>query len=159
MRRILTAATLSVILFPIELAHAGARQDAVTVMPNDPAGRKLQEDWGFSDAIVTGDTVFLSGVVAGPREGETDLQIAYGRAFERISKILERAGASWDDVVDITTFHTDIKAQFQAIREVKDRFVKPPFPAWTAIQVVRLGPDNGITEIKVIAKLPKTGVK
>jgi hypothetical protein len=34
-------------------------------------------------------------------------------------------------------------------------YVKPPFPAWTAIQVSRLIPTNGITEIKIVAKLRK----
>jgi enamine deaminase RidA (YjgF/YER057c/UK114 family) len=65
------------------------------------------EPSGFADAIVTGDTIYLSGVVAGVREGETDLQVGYTRAFERIGDILKKAGASWDDVAEITSFHTD----------------------------------------------------
>jgi enamine deaminase RidA (YjgF/YER057c/UK114 family) len=137
------------------VAFAGARQDARTLMPSDPAALKIWEDWGFSDAIVTGDTVYLSGVVAGVREGETDLRLAYTRAFERIGEILKNAGASWDDVVDITSFHTDLTTQMPAIIAVKKNYVKPPFPAWTAIQVSRLIPPNGITEIKVVAKLRK----
>jgi hypothetical protein len=42
-----------------------------------------------------------------------------------------------------------------AIVTVKNRFVKAPFPAWTAIQISRLIADNGITEIKIVAKLRK----
>jgi hypothetical protein len=42
-----------------------------------------------------------------------------------------------------------------AIVAVKNNYVKPPFPAWTAIQVSRLIPTNGITEIKIVAKLRK----
>jgi enamine deaminase RidA (YjgF/YER057c/UK114 family) len=136
-------------------ALAGARQDAKVVMTSDPAALKFEQDWGFADAIVTGDTIYLSGDVAGPREGETDLQLGYTRAFDRIGEILKKAGASWDDVVDITTFHTDLTTQMPAIIAVKNHYVKPPFPAWTAIQVSRLIPTNGITEIKVVAKLPK----
>ena len=136
-------------------ALSGTRQEARTFMPSDPASAKLWEDWGFSDAIVTGDTVYLSGVVAGVREGETDLRLAYTRAFERIGEILKNAGASWDDVVEITSFHTDLTTQMPAIVAVKKNYVKPPFPAWTAIQVARLIPPNGITEIKVVAKLRK----
>lgn len=142
--------TLSVCTVP---AAAGTRQDALVVMPSDPAALKLEQDWGFSDAIVTGDTIYLSGVVAGVREGETDLKAGYTRAFERIGDILKKSGASWDDVVDITSFHTDLTTQMPAIVAVKNNYVKPPFPAWTAIQVSRLIPSNGITEIKVIAKL------
>jgi len=135
-------------------AFAGARQQATIVMPENPAAREMLEAWGFADAIVAGDTVYLSGVVVGLRPGESDLEAAYGRAFEQIGAILKRAGANWDDVVDITSFHTDLTTQMPAIVAVKNRYVKPPFPAWTAIGITRLIPDRGITEIKIVAKLP-----
>jgi enamine deaminase RidA (YjgF/YER057c/UK114 family) len=153
--RLLLFAFFSVISSSSVPAFAGARQDAKVLMPSDPGYLKVEQDWGFSDALVTGDTVYLSGVVAGVREGETDLRAAYTRAFERISEVLKSAGASWDDVVDITTFHTDVTAQMPAIIAVKNNYVKPPFPTWTAIQVSRLIPPNGITEIKITAKLRK----
>jgi enamine deaminase RidA (YjgF/YER057c/UK114 family) len=124
-------------------------------MPSDPASLKIGEDWGFSDAVVTGDTIYLSGVVVGVREGEIDLRLGYTRAFERISAILRNAGATWDDVVEITSFHTDLTTQMPAMVAVKRNYVKSPFPAWTAIQVSRLIPTNGITEIKIVAKLRK----
>ena len=77
------------------------------------------------------------------------------RAFERIGEILKNAGASWDDVVEIMSFHTDLTTQMPAIVAVKNVYVKSTFPAWTAIQVSRLIPSNGITEIKIVAKLKK----
>jgi hypothetical protein len=40
-----------------------------------------------------------------------------------------------------------------AIVTVKNRYIKAPFPAWTAIQVARLIPTNGITEIKIVARV------
>jgi enamine deaminase RidA (YjgF/YER057c/UK114 family) len=153
--RLVLLALFSVISLASTLVVAGARQDAKVLMPSDPSSLKVEQDWGYSDAIVTGDTIYLSGVVAGVREGETDLRVAYTRAFERIGGILKNAGASWDDVVDITTFHTDLTTQMPAIVAVKNNYVKPPYPAWTAIQVSRLIPTNGITEIKIVAKLRK----
>jgi enamine deaminase RidA (YjgF/YER057c/UK114 family) len=132
--------------------QAGARQEGRAVMAADAQERKFQQDWGYASALVSGDTVYLSGVVAGVREGETDLRVAYARAFERIGQVLADAGVTWDDVVDITSFHTDLTTQMPAIVEVKNRYVKPPFPAWTAIQVARLIPGNGITEIKIVAR-------
>jgi enamine deaminase RidA (YjgF/YER057c/UK114 family) len=41
-----------------------------------------------------------------------------------------------------------------AITAVKNRYIRAPFPAWTAIGVSRLIPDKGLTEIKMVAKLP-----
>src|SRR5689334_17306587 len=96
-------------------ARADVRAHALVLMPDDPAARKFADDWGFSDAIVVGDTIYLSGVVAGLHEGETSLEPAYTRAFERIGAILRHAGASWDDVVEMTTFHTDLTTQMPAI--------------------------------------------
>jgi enamine deaminase RidA (YjgF/YER057c/UK114 family) len=152
MRRVSSALILGA-CWASAFAFAGARQDAKVLMAPDPASLKLQQDWGFSDAVVTGDTIYLSGVVAGVREGETDLKLGYTRAFERISAILKDAGASWDDVVDLTSFHTDLTTQMPAMVAVKNNYVKQPFPAWTAIQVSRLIPTNGITEIKIVAKI------
>lgn len=135
-------------------ASAGARDEAKVIMPDNPDSLKTRMNWGFSDAIVVGDTVYLSGVVAGTKDGDVSLEDAYTRAFDKIGAILKKAGASWDDVVEITSYHTDVKAQMPAIVAVKNKFIRAPFPAWTAIQVVRLIPDKGITEIKLVAKLP-----
>jgi len=136
-------------------AQAGSRQQATVLLSEDPGERKFQQDWGYADAVIAGDTVYLSGVVAGLRDGETDLKLAYDRAFARIGKVLERSGASWDDVVDMTSFHTDLTTQMPAIVAVKKKYMRDPPPAWTAIGVSRLIPNSGITEIKIVAKLPR----
>jgi len=147
-------AALAAVLLPAA-AQAGAREQATVLMPEDDRARAIFEEWGFSDAVVTGDTVYLSGVVVGLRPGDTDMDAAFTRVFDRIGSILQRAGVSWDDVVDMTSYHTDLPAQLDTMVKVKHRYVKPPFHAWTAIQVTRLVPDNGIAEIKVVAKKPK----
>jgi enamine deaminase RidA (YjgF/YER057c/UK114 family) len=136
-------------------AHAGVRQQARVLLSEDPEERKFQQDWGYADAVIAGDTVYLSGVVAGLRPGETDLKLAYERAFARIGAVLKRSGAGWDDVVDITSFHTDLTTQMPAIVAVKKKYIGDPPPAWTAIGVSRLIPNTGISEIKMIAKLPR----
>jgi enamine deaminase RidA (YjgF/YER057c/UK114 family) len=134
-------------------AVAGERQRSTVLMSENPQGRKFQEEWGYNDAIVAGDTIYLSGIVVGQRDGET-MEAAYERTYGQIAAILKRAGASWDDVVDITSFHTEITAQMPAIVAVHKRFVKAPYPAWTAIDVDRLIPERGITEIKIVARRP-----
>jgi enamine deaminase RidA (YjgF/YER057c/UK114 family) len=142
-------------LLLIPSAHADTRQDAKVVMDSDAEEAKYQAEWGYASAIRVGDTIYLSGVVAGVRKGETDLTLGYERAFKKIGETLRSAGASWDDVIDITTFHTDLTTQMPAIIAVKNRYIKAPFPAWTAIQVARLIPTNGITEIKIVAKVSR----
>lgn len=145
---------LALVAAPVA-ANAGARQQATVLLSEDPQLQKIQQEWGFADAVVTGDTVYLSGVVAGLRPGETDLKLPYERAFEAIAKTLARSGLGWDDVVDITSFHTDLTTQMPAMVAVKNQYVKGPPPAWTAIQVARLIPNTGLTEIKIVAKRPR----
>jgi enamine deaminase RidA (YjgF/YER057c/UK114 family) len=133
-------------------ATAGARDSATVLMTEHPIGLKYEKEWGFCDVIIAGDTAYLSGVVAVTRDGDANLEAAYTRAFDQIAAILKKANLSWDDVVEITSYHTDVTAQMPAIVAVKNKYVRAPFPAWTAIQVVRLIPDKGITEIKLVAK-------
>lgn len=137
-----------------ERSSTGERARATVLMSEDPATLALQKANGFADAVVAGRDVYLSGAMTTLEAGETDLEAAYVRTFEAIARTLKNAGASWDDVVEITSFHTDLTSQMPAIVAVKSRYVKEPHAAWTAIGVSRLVADAGITEIKVIAKLP-----
>ena len=134
-------------------AAAQARRQGTVLMSEDEGSRRFQEEWGYSDAVIAGDTIYLSGVVVGQRQGET-LEAAYDRTYRQIGAILRRAGAGWDDVVDMTSYHTDVTAQMPAIVAVHRRYVTAPFPAWTAIDVDRLIPERGITEIKIVARRP-----
>ena len=136
-------------------AGATARDPANVLMPENPEARAFQEAVGYATAVIAGDTIYLSGVVAGPAKGESDLAPGYERAFAHIAATLARAGASWDDVVDITTFHTDLAAHIDGFAAVKNRHVKAPFPAWTAIGVSRLYEPTAVVEIKVVARVVK----
>jgi enamine deaminase RidA (YjgF/YER057c/UK114 family) len=133
-------------------ATAAPRAGTTVLMPTDAGMRKTWEEWGFAEAVVRGDMVYLSGVVAALRPGETDPAAAYDRTFRAIASILERARSSWDDVIDMTSYHVDVTAGFDTFRAVKDRHIKAPFPAWTAIDVDRLIPEGGLVEIKVVAQ-------
>ena len=134
-------------------AGAGERQRSTVLMSESEGGRKSQEALGYNDAIVAGDTIYLSGVVVGMRPGDSDMEAAYERVYQRIGATLKRAGASWDDVVDISSFHSDVEGQIEKMAAVHKRHVKAPYPAWTAIGVARIL-GGGITEIKIVAKRP-----
>ena len=139
-------------------AWLGARQDATVLMSTNDEARAFQEEYGFSDAIIVGDMIYLSGIVVGQASGEP-LEASYDRTYRQIGAILKRAGASWDDVVDMTSYHTDLGAQLPEMKAAQKKHVKAPFPAWTAIQVVRLVPDGGLTEIKITAKKTRSGAR
>ena len=131
-----------------------ARRPENVVMPTAPEHRRITTEWGFADAVIDGDRVWLSGVVAGLRRGETiaDQEAAYDRAWKMLGDVLERSGSGFDGVVELTTFHTDLPAQMDSFVKVKHRYIREPFPAWTAIDIDRLVPDNGLVEIKLVAR-------
>lgn len=147
-----TALALAALIAPQAVEAQTGRQAATVIMPEDKTGLEFQNAVGFADAIVTGDTIYLSGVVAGPAPGETGLASGFDRAFAQIGKVLERSGVSWDDVVDMTTFHTDLAGQVDAFVEVNNRYVEAPFSTWTAIGISALYEPTAVTEIKVVAK-------
>src|SRR4051794_40327562 len=89
----------------------GSRRNATTIMSTDERTRQFQEDWGYSEATAAGRLVFVSGVVAALRPGESSLEPAYTRAFEQIAQSLGRLGCTWGDVVELTSFHTDLTTQ------------------------------------------------
>jgi enamine deaminase RidA (YjgF/YER057c/UK114 family) len=131
-----------------------ARLPEDVVLPLQEEQRREQEEWVYADAVIDGDQIWLSGVVAGLRPGETlaDQEAAYDRAFKRIGDVLERARASFDSIVELTTFHNDLPAQIDGFKRVKNRYIRGPFPAWTAIDIDRLVPDWGLVEIKIVAR-------
>jgi enamine deaminase RidA (YjgF/YER057c/UK114 family) len=131
-----------------------ARHPENVVVPAEADDRRELDDWGYAEAVIDGDRIWLSGVVAGLRPGETmaDQEAAYERAFRGLGDVLNRSGSSFDGIVEITSFHTDLPAQIEAFKKVKHRYIRGPFPAWTAIDIDRLVPDRGLVEIKLVAR-------
>ncbi len=123
-----------------------------------PADRHaLYEAHGYSAAIRSGDILFVSGQVGSRADGspEPDFDRQVRLAFANLEATLAAAGCTFDDIVDVTTFHTDPEAQFATIMTVKNEiFSQPPHPNWTAIGVNWLAGFD--FEIKVIARIPAT---
>lgn len=134
---------------------ARAEDTKQTLMPESPEGRAFQEFAGFSDAVIHGDTIHLSGVVAGPAPGEDSLTPGYERAFARLDGIIKRLGATWDDVLVFDSFHKGIvRDQVEALLPIKNRYIKAPFPTWTAVGVSDLYDPGAVTEIKLTLRKP-----
>jgi len=122
-----------------------------------PANRHaLYDAHGYSAAIRSGDLLFVSGQVGSREDGtpEPDFTEQVRRAFANLKATLAAGGCDFDDIVDVTTFHTDPENQFEAIMKVKNEvFPLPPYPNWTAVGVNWLAGFD--FEIKVIASIPR----
>lgn len=117
----------------------------------------LYEEHRYSAAIRSGDLLFVSGQVGSRGDGtpEPDFERQVQLAFDNLKAALDAAGCTFDDLVDVTTFHTDPDSQFATIMDVRQRnFTKPPYPNWTAVGVNWLAGFD--FEIKVIARIPES---
>lgn len=124
--------------------------------PIFPANRHaLYEAHGYSAAMRSGDLLFVSGQVGSRADGtpEPDFAAQVQLAFDNLRATLAAAGCTFDDLIDVTTFHTDPENQFATIMNVKEAiFTQPPYPNWTAVGVTWLAGFD--FEIKVIARIP-----
>ena len=122
-----------------------------------PANRhSLYELHRYSAAIRSGDLLFVSGQVGSRSDGspEPNFERQVQLAFDNLAAVLEAAGCTFRDVVDVTTFHTDPASQVEAVMAVRDKVIgAPPFPNWTAVGVTWLAGFD--FEIKVIARIPE----
>ena len=121
-----------------------------------PANRHaLYEQHGYSAGIRSGDLLFVSGQVGSREDGspEPDFAAQVRLAFANLQDTLAAAGCGLDDLIDVTTFHTDPENQFATIMAVKQEiFLQAPYPNWTAVGVNWLAGFD--FEIKVIARIP-----
>ncbi|WP_374266264.1 RidA family protein [Zoogloea sp.] len=107
----------------------------------------------YAPAVRVGDTIYVSGQIG----RDENMQLVEPReaqivqAFENLKKVLAAADAEMSDIVDLTTFHTDMR-DLPLFMEVKDRYLTRDFPAWTAIGAAQLcGVAGYIVEIKAVA--------
>lgn len=124
--------------------------------PIFPADRHdLYANHRYSAAIQSGDLLFVSGQVGSRGDGspEPDFEAQVRLAFANLQATLQAGGCTLDDIVDVTTFHTDPQNQFETMMAVKnDIFPSAPYPNWTAVGVTWLAGFD--FEIKVIARIP-----
>jgi len=110
----------------------------------------------YSQAIRYKDLVFVSGQI--PIDPLTNQLIKepFSKAVEtvmiNIGEILKSIGASYDNIVKVTVYLTDL-SRFQEFNEIYKRYFKEPYPARTVIEVKSLPRDAPI-EIEVIAYTP-----
>lgn len=118
-----------------------------------------QDRAGFSQAWRVDDgqaVVFISGQAPisaeGQLVGEGDFEAQTQQVFENLKAVLEQSGASFQDIVKLTVYVTDI-SRLRDYMQVKARFIEGPQPASTALEVTSLAQPGMMIEIEAIAAL------
>lgn len=93
--------------------------------------RALYDRNRYSAAIRSGDLVFVSGQVGSLEDGspEPEFKKQVALAFDNLKAVLQAAGCTTDDIIDVTTFHTDPESQIEEVMEVRSTvFHTAPYP-------------------------------
>jgi 2-aminomuconate deaminase len=121
---------------------------------NDVVSSRAPEPVGaFPHAKRVGNFLFLSGIgprKRGSKEIPKGIEAQTLAVFQNIRWVLEDAGASWDDIVDVTVFLTDMNADFPAFNRLYAEHFATNRPTRTTIEVGAL-PTPIAVELKVIA--------
>jgi 2-aminomuconate deaminase len=121
----------------------------------------------YPHARRVGNLLFLSGV--GPRTRGTkkipgveldetgeiisyDIETQCRSVFQNVKYILEDSGSSWDKIVDVTVFLTNMKADFQTYNRIYAEYFLENQPCRTTVEVNNL-PTPIAIELKVIATI------
>ena len=121
----------------------------------------------YPHARRVGNLLFLSGI--GPRErGEKkipgveldekgniishDIEVQCRSVFRNVKAVLEESGSSWDKIIDITVFLTNIKEDFPAYNKIWAEYFSSNPPCRTTVEIKSL-PTPIAIELKVIATM------
>ncbi len=121
------------------------------------SGAEMAKQFGYSDAVRSGDLVFCSGQVGLEDDGTPPLdpERQFRRAFAALERVLADAGCRPADVVDLTSFHTRYPENMGVFMKAKADFQQGAAPAWTAVGVAALGMPDTLVEIKAVARIPE----
>lgn len=123
----------------------------------------------YPHARRVGDLLFLSGI--GPRNAaddsipglkltpsgnfaEFDFEAQCHSVFQNVRAVLEASGATWESLVDVTVFLTDMKRDFATYNRIYAEYFKDAQPCRTTCGIDSL-PTPIAIELKCIAYLPK----
>jgi len=117
------------------------------------AAQVLYDNYHFAPATRVGDTIWVSGQVGiddAMRTGE-GMTAQAKLAFEALKRILEAAGAELSDVVELITFHTDLRGDMPEFSKVKDEYFPDRYPSWSAVGVTQLAQPDFLVEVRAVA--------
>ena len=121
-------------------------------------GMTWEKEYGYSQAVKVGDTIYLSGQVShddkGNIVGEGDMEAQMRQAYANVEKVLLQYGATIDNIVDEVLFVTDMDAAFPARVNCRQKvFSGSPVVASTIVQIQRLAFPQLMVEIRCTAKV------
>ncbi len=152
----------------ISSAHNIPTKSGEIVIASAQERQGLYDAWHYAPAVRAENLIVFSGVPVASVTGakpmdDAGLEASIRYAFKSLERTLKAANASFEDVIELRTYHifdSDYydggkDEQMRAFIKVKDEFMKGPYPAWTLIGVSDLFMDEAVLEIAITAVAPE----
>lgn len=125
--------------------------DRQIIVPDEM--RLLYQQAGYAPAVKVGKTLYCAGQVGRTPDLTVieDPQKQFLAAWDNLRLVLAAGGCSFEDVVEMTTYHVDMCHHMPMFRRVKDEVFPKGTCAWTCIGVSELARPGLLVEIKCIA--------
>lgn len=118
-----------------------------------PATQGMYDAYHFAPATRVGNMIWVSGQVGidtAMRPGD-GMEAQARLAFEGLKTVLEAAGAALTDVVELMTFHIDLRGDMPIFARVKDEYFPDRYPSWTAVGTPQLAMPEFLVEVRAVA--------
>jgi enamine deaminase RidA (YjgF/YER057c/UK114 family) len=108
---------------------------------------------GIPAAVRSGDVVRLTGHTGDMPDGtfSHDPEAQTRQTFQNVALTLSEAGLQWSDVVEITTYRVNLRAQVDVALRVAAEFLDAPYPAWTDVGITELFEPDALFEMSCVA--------
>ncbi len=104
--------------------------------------------------VTAGKLLFVSGQLAVNAQGEPvggdSMQAQATQIFENLKAICDECGVGTDRIVKMNYYVADL-SRFGEVRAVRERYLKPPYPAATAVQAQNVG--GHLLEVEMVVAL------
>jgi Putative translation initiation inhibitor, yjgF family len=119
-----------------------------------PGMENIVERYRYAPGVLVGDTLYVSGQVG--RDAQlnviADREAQFDQCFRNVKKVLDAAGFTFADVVELETWSLNFPADLALFMQVKDRWITGPvYPTWTGFGVSSFSMPGIICEVKVTA--------
>jgi enamine deaminase RidA (YjgF/YER057c/UK114 family) len=119
-----------------------------------PGMENIVERFHYAPGVLVGDTLYVSGQVGRDENLQViaDREAQFDQCFRNIKKVLDAAGFTFADVVELESWFLEFPGDLGVFMQVKDRWLTDPvFPTWTGFGVSSFSMPGIVCEVKVTA--------
>lgn len=121
-------------------------------------GSSIFEKFAYSAAVRAGDFLYVAGQIGLNPDGTmpADAETQFRNTFDRMKIIVEAAGASLDDAVELVSYHVGLQQEghLATFMKVKSEYIKAPYPTWTILGIECLARPGLLVEVKATFYVP-----